>query len=210
LFIAVAAILCVFALVESAQAQTQAQTQTKKGTLESKGDLEVLANIAVVDMLLVRRDSAAFKKLRSEINKYREQLKNDLRAEEAELQKANRELARQRAILTPEAFRNERKKFEERVGKLQQTFQARWSSLKAIEQDAETRILDVLQKVTVEIAQKKQLIFILRKRSLVFWIESLDVTKDIITILDKKMPTISIKLPKDFAPVASGKDPKKK
>ncbi|MEX2449913.1 MAG: OmpH family outer membrane protein [Rhodospirillales bacterium] len=204
LFIAVAAILCVFASADFAQAQT------KKGTLESKGDLEVLANIAVVDMLLVRRDAASFKQLRSEINKYREQLKNDLRAEEAELQKANRELARQRAILTPEAFRDERKKFEERVGKLQQTFQARWSSLKEIEQDAETRILDVLQKATVEIAQKKQLIMIVRKRSLVFWIETLDITKDIITVLDKKMPKVSIKLPKDFAPVSSGKDPKKK
>ncbi|MEQ8194251.1 MAG: OmpH family outer membrane protein [Rhodospirillales bacterium] len=204
LIIAAAAVICVFGFVESVQAQT------KKGALESKGDLDVLANIAVIDMLLIRRDAAAFKQLRTQINKYREQLKNDLRAEEAELQKANRELARQRAILTPEAFGDERKKFEERVGKLQQGFQSRWRSLKDIEEEAEARVLNELQKVTVEVAQKRQLIMILRKRSLVFWIETLDITPEVIKALDKKMPKVSVKLPKDFAPASADKNSKKK
>ena len=174
-------------------------------------EVEVLANIAVLDMIEVRRNAKAFKGLRKQINGYRENLKKDARLEDTELQKANRELARQRAILTPDAFQAERKKFESRVGKAQQNLQSRWRTLKDIERSAEAKILNALQKATVELAQKKKLILILRKTAIIFWVDSLEVTKDVIAILDKRMPSVKTTPPKGFASTsAKKKSPSKK
>ncbi len=180
-----------------------AAAQKKKPS--KNNDIELLANIAVIDMVAVRRQAKAFKSLRKQINDYREKLKKVARLEDTALQNANRELARQRAILTPDAFLEERKKFETRVGKAQQNLQERWRTLKGVEQDAEGKILKVLQKVTVEVAQKRKLILILRKKAIIFWVESLEVTADIIALLDKKMPMVKTKLPKGFASTSTKK-----
>jgi outer membrane protein len=183
--------------------------QKKKPSKESS-DVEVLANIAVIDMIAIRRNAKAFKHIRKQINQYREQLKKNARDEDSELQKANRELARQRTIVTPEAFRDERKKFETRVGKAQKTLQSRLRTLKEAERKAESKISETLQQSTVDVAQKKSLILILRKRSIVFWVETLEITKDVIARLDKKMPRLKIAVPKGFSKISANKRSSKK
>ena len=177
---------------------------------KQKSDVEVLANIAVIDMIAIRRDAKAFKHIRKQISSYREQLKKNARDEDTELQKANRELARQRAIVTPEAFRDERKKFETRVGKAQKTLQSRWRTLKEAEQNAEAKILGTLQQATVDVAKQKSLILIMRKRSIVFWVETLEITKDVIARLDKKLPRFKVAVPKGFSKLSASKGSSKK
>ncbi len=182
----------------------QAVAQKKKAKAPTE-DVEVVANIAIVDTILIRRNAKAFKSIRSQIEKFRGELRKQARSEDAALQKVNRELARQRAILTPEAFREERKKFETRIGNMQKKFQSRWRTLKEAERDAEVEVLKVLKKLTVELAQKKQLIMVLRKQSLVFWADTLEVTDDIIKILDKKLPKVKVVLKKKSAPLSKDK-----
>jgi outer membrane protein len=177
---------------------------------KQKSDVEVLANIAVIDMIAIRRDAKAFKHIRKQISSYREQLKKNARDIDTELQKANRELARQRAIVTPEAFRDERKKFETRVGKAQKTLQSRWRTLKEAEQNAEAKILGTLQQATVDVAKQKSLILIIRKRSIVFWVETLEITKDVIARLDKKLPRFKVAVPKGFSKLSASKGSSKK
>jgi outer membrane protein len=177
---------------------------------KQKSDVEVLANIAVIDMIAIRRDAKAFKHIRKQISSYREQHKKNSRDIDTELQKANRELARQRAIVTPEAFRDERKKFETRVGKAEKTLQSRWRTLKEAEQNAEAKILGTLQQATVDVAKQKSLILIIRKRSIVFWVETLEITKDVIARLDKKLPRFKVAVPKGFSKLSASKGSSKK
>ena len=189
---------------------TDAATAQKKKTAKQDSNVEVFANIAVIDMITIRRDAKAFKHLRKQISGYRKQLKKNARDEDSELQKANRELARQRAIVTPEAFREERKKFESRLGKAQKTLQSRFRVLKIAEQKSEAKILNALQQATVDVAQKRRLILIIRKRAIVFWVEALEITKDVISRLDKKMPSFKIAVPKGFAKLSASKRSSKK
>lgn len=183
-----------------------ATAQKKK----SGDNVEVFANIAVIDIIQIRRDAKVFKHLRKQINGYREQLKKNARNEDAELQKANRELARQRAIITPEAFREERKKFETRVGSAQKNLQSRWRILKEAERKYELKILDSLQKASIKVAQKRRLILILRKSAIYYWAETLEITKDVIDNLNKMMPTIKVAVPKGFSPLSASKKSSKK
>ena len=197
------ALICTIGFTDISAAQ-------KKKPSKKTSEVEVLANIAVIDMIAIRRNAKAFKHIRKQINQYREQLKKNARDEDSELQKANRELARQRAIVTREAFRDERKKFETRVGKAQKTLQSRLRTLKEAERKAEVKILGILQQSTIDVAQKKKLILILRKRSIVFWVQTLEITKDVIARLDKKMPRLKIAVPKGFSKISASKRSSKK
>ena len=182
-----------------------ALAQKKAPEVPPEDEVQVLANIAIMDMLRIRQNAKAFRAIKKQVDEFRAELRKEARAEDAELQKANRELARQRAILTPEAFREERKKFESRIGNMQKKFQGRWRALKEAERTAEIKVLNQLQKVTIEVAQKKQLIMVLRKQSVVFWAETLEITKDFIELIDKKMPTAKVVLSKKSAPLSKGK-----
>ncbi len=197
--ISIFTVIFVFFAIFSGDAAAQ-----KKEPSKDSG-VEVLANIAVMDMIAVRGRAKAFKNLRKQISSYREKLKKDARLEDTDLQKANRELARQRAILTPAAFSEERKKFEARVGKAQQDLQERWRTLKDVEQEAEAKILTALQQTTVKVAQNKDLILILRKQAIIFWADTLDVTSDIIARLDKKMPSVKVLMPKSLSSTSAEK-----
>lgn len=192
-----------FGLSDLAVAQTK--NQKNKNT-----NVKISANIAVIDMLVLRRSGKSFRHLRKQIRAYREQLKGTAQNEDTELQKANRELARQRAIITPEAFREQRKKFEKRVSKAQRDFQSRVRSLKEAERAEEKKIFSAVQASIIDVAEKNKLIYILRKSALVFWPDSLDVTKKVLNVLDKKMPKIKIAVPKGFSKLSASKRPKKK
>jgi len=202
LFVIAAALTISFGSIGDAAAQA------KKG--KNNDEVQVLSNIAVIDIIRIRRDSKAFKSLRKQITGFREQLKKNARNEDANLQKANKELARQRAIITPEAFREERKKFEQRVGNVQKGLQTRWRALREVEGKYEIKILEVMQQAVLKVAQKKKLILILRNNAIYYWANTLEITDEVLANLNKMLPKVSVTAPKGFSKLPASKKPNKK
>jgi len=162
--------------------------QAKKGNPPTPAALK----IAVIDVETIRREAAAIKAAREQLNRYQAAFQADIQKEEAELRNANQELARQRTILAPEAFAEERKKFEQRLVEVQRLMQERKQQLDDAWAEVMRKINDTMNEVITELAVENGYSLIMRFDSLIFAGESYVITQAALDRLNKKLPTLQV------------------
>ena len=148
--------------------------------------------IAIIDIEAIRLHAAVVKDIRSQIVKFREGFQATIQKEEEELRNANQELARKRAILSPEAFSEERRKFEQRLANVQRMVQTRKQDLDKAQGDAMSKVEGVLNGIVLELAKERGLNLILRKNQTVLGAKALHITKEVLVRLDKKLPSLKL------------------
>ncbi len=151
--------------------------------------------IGVIDIEQIRREASAVKDARQQITAYHGTIQSEIQKEENELREANQELARQRTVLAPEAFNEERRKFEARLVDVQRKVQERRQELDDIQNDVMRRMNEAVAEVVIEIAQEQEYTLILRLDQAVFAAESFLITKTVLDRLNKKLPAIKIAEP---------------
>ena len=161
--------------------------------------------IGIVDVQRVLRDAKASKSVRPEVNRLRGEFQKTVKAQEQRLRKAERELARQRVILAPEAFAQKRRAFSEDARKAQENVQTRRRELDRAVNNTNNEILKKLIVVAKEVAEAKKLNILLEKRFVFISVRSLDLTKEIIERLDKKLPVVQIRVDSSGKGPAQGK-----
>lgn len=164
-----------------------AQDTERVGTIRVK--------LAVIDMNEVRRNAIAVKDIRVQVEKFRAQFQAEVTKEEEELRTANQELGRQRAILSPEAFADERRKFEQRLAGVQRKVQQRKQNLDKTLNDAMFIVQKSLNKIVVDIAKENNLTLVLRKEQTVLVATPLNITGIVLQRLDQAMPTVKVSEP---------------
>jgi len=172
-------------LASSLSSQAQVASQKK-----AKGSPYV--NVAIIDIVEIRRASKVVKNITKQIDAYRTKFQEEIKKEEAELRKSNQELSRQRTILSPEAFAEERRKFEQRLVEVQRKVQERRQTLDRAFNNAMRAVENKLSKIVTRLAEKKKLGLIFRRDQTVLAVDELSITKDALVILDKEMPTHNI------------------
>lgn len=148
--------------------------------------------IAIIDIEAIRLHAAVVKDIRSQIVKFRKVYQALIQKEEEELRNANQELARKRAILSPEAFSEERRKWEQRLANVQRMVQTRKQDLDKAQGEAMNKVEGVLNGIVLELAKEKGLNLILRKNQTVLGAKSLHITKEVLKRLDKKLPSLKL------------------
>jgi Skp family chaperone for outer membrane proteins len=161
-----------------------AQEPVKVGTLRVK--------MAVIDMNAVRRNATAVKDIRVQVEKFRAEFQAEIKKEEEELRTANQELGRQRAILSPEAFTDERRKFDQRLAGVQRKVQQRKQNLDKALNDAMFEVQKSLNKIVVDLAKEHSLTLVLRKEQTVLVAKPLNITEVVLQRLDQAVPTIKV------------------
>ena len=169
-------------------AQTPATGEGAKKT-------EVFIKVGIINIEGVRANSSAVKNIRKQITKFRNDIQSVIQKEETGLRKANNELARQRTILSPDAFNAERIKFEKRLSALQKRVQDSKQSLGRVQSEATAKvdkaILEVIQKIIVEDGYT----LILKKSATIANAQVLDLTSDVLGRLDKNLPAVKVSNP---------------
>ena len=162
--------------------------------------------LAVVDVGRVTQTTAMTRDIARQIDTRRKQLKAEIQAGEEELRNADQELQRQRVLLAPAAFEEERKKFENRVREMQTKVQQSNEVLGQLREAGERDFQVQMAKALVQIANEQGYNLILRKHNVVMLnAEAFDVTESVIKIIDKAVPSYKIPEPKPTAPPATGK-----
>ena len=151
--------------------------------------------IGILDVQAILRNASAVKSIRDQITKYGNQFEKEIEKERDGLRKANQELARQRTILAPEAFAEKRRKFEQRVVEVQRLVQLRQKELDKSRREAMSAVNKAYIKIVTALADKQKLAVILRKNQMAYSVPTLDVTKGILALLDKKLPTVKVAKP---------------
>jgi len=148
--------------------------------------------VAVVDMTEVMRSAKAPQSIQNQINEKRKVFQEEIQKEETELREGNQELARQRTIMSPEAFKEERRKFEERFVAAQRKMQERKLTLDRARAAAMEKVGDALKTVITKIVKDNGITLLLRKEQTVFSDKRLTVTEHVVAELDKLLPSVTV------------------
>jgi Skp family chaperone for outer membrane proteins len=148
------------------------------------------AVIAILDMERILRDSSAAANLREEIDKQRLAHQNTLREQENALRTADQELARQRAVLSAEAFTVKRKELQEQANGLQQEFVSRQREMEELFGRGIRQVRNALAEVAKEIADERGISLILLKATIVLASRELDITDEALRRLDERLPSV--------------------
>lgn len=166
---------------------------TQPVVAQSSSDSEL--PIGVVDMIKVRQSSDALRSISEQVATYRNAFQKDIQDEEASLREANQKLARQRSILSAEAFEVERKSFETRVAEVQRGVQQRKAELEQVREAAMRELHRTLNTVIAEIAQEKGLVLVLPRAQTILSAKSLEITDEVTQRLNQKLPDVTVPQP---------------
>ncbi len=192
------ALLGLFVLVSQSHAQQTQPPKTGAGATDKPGvkerliELDIPFPVAVLDVGVILRDASAVKDIQEQINKYGVKYEAEIEKQREEIRNANQELARQRTILSPDAFAEKRRQFEQRVVDVQQLVQQRQRELDASRNDAMSKVNDAYIKIVSQIATDRKLAVILRKDQTAFSSRALDVTEEILAQLNKQLPKVAV------------------
>lgn len=149
-------------------------------------------NIAVVNFEQVLATSAAPKSIREQIQAKRDTYRIEVQKDEAELRKSNQELAQKQTLLSQDAFKEERRKFEQKVLAVQKKVQEKNLNLQKAQARAQQKVKDALRNVVLQVAQLKGYALVLRRAQTVVVADPMDITKLVISELNKQLPSIKV------------------
>jgi len=180
-YIVFAAFLMTFAVSGGASAQTSGNKQ--------------LVNIAVLNLEAIRRTAKAVGSIREQILKYKASFEAEIKKEDEELRNANQELARQRSILSPEAFVEKRRDFEKRVVAAQRKAQKRKLELDKVQAISMSKVEAKLNEIVTKLAKKHNLALVLRGSQTILAVQQLNITVEVLKILNAELPSIVVPKP---------------
>ena len=192
----VVAFLSLWLLASPSQAQQK--TPAKKGDkqkFEQGKFVEIKIPVAVLDVQAILRNAKAVKSIRKQITKFGSKFEEEIEKERAEIRKANQELARQRTILSPDIFAEKRRKFEKRVVEVQRLVQKRQRELDKSRNTAMGVVNKTYTEIVSKVANENNLAVIVRKAQTAYSVKALDITSEILTRLDEKLPTVKVSVP---------------
>jgi Skp family chaperone for outer membrane proteins len=133
--------------------------------------------------------------MRPQIEKIRNDYRNDVKQQEGTLRKAEQELAQQRAVVSAEVFAQKRREFEQRAQEAQAQVQER----KRVIDQALAGAIDKIRASTVdvakEIATERKIDIILPRGAVFLAVQNLDITTETMRRLDGKLPSVTIAMP---------------
>ncbi len=153
--------------------------------------------LAIIDVQRVLRDSTAVKALSRTIEEQKVQHQAELREQERTLREADRELARQRSILSPEAYAKKRGELEQRVATLQREARNRKRGLDKIFARGMTKVQAELAGVAKEIAEERGLDLILSKATVVLVKAKFELTQEAVRRLNERLPDLPVAQPEN-------------
>lgn len=155
------------------------------------------ATIIVVDVQMILQDSKAAQGIQKQLDAQRQAFQSEIAAQENKLRAEEQELARQRTILSADAFEQKRVAFEKEVANLQRTAQNRKRTLDQAFNDSIGIVRNQMFEIVADIAAEQGAKLVLSKSQVVLVEKSLDVTKTVMERLDKKLPRVAVNLPKN-------------
>jgi outer membrane protein len=172
---ALAAALAAAALADAAQAQQLPATVT-----------------AVIDYQRILREAAAARSIRDQIEVRRKAYQEEISKEEQRLHEQDKEFARQRSLLTAEAFTEKRREFEQEVAEVQRLVQERRRELDNVAAVALNQVKEALIEVVTSIADERGFNLVLPSSEVLFFARKIDLTEEVLVMLDSRLPDVRV------------------
>ena len=147
---------------------------------------------AVIDYQRVLREAAAARSIRDQIEARRLVYQEEISREEQRLHEADKAFAKQRSVLSPEAFAEKRREFEQEVAEVQRLVQERRRELDRLSGAALDQVKHVLIEIVTNLAEERGFNLVLPSSELLFFARALDLTEEVLAELDARLPEVQL------------------
>ena len=147
---------------------------------------------AVIDYQRILRDAAAAKSIREQIEARRQAYQEEISKEEQRLHEADKAFAKQRSVLSTEAFAEKRRAFEQEVAEVQRLVQERRRELDSMAAAALNEVKEALIEIVTSIAEERGFNLVLPNSEVLFFSRSLDLTEEVLAKLDARLPQVQL------------------
>jgi outer membrane protein len=154
---------------------------------------EAKQTIAVVNIQQVMRDSTAAKSVREQLESKQKAFQADITKKEETLQKEDQELAKQQSVLSKEAFAEKAKSFRAKATEVQKEVQAKKALLDSAFEHALNDIQKAVNEIISALAKEKGFVLAVPTSQVLYADDKLDVSKDVLERLNKKLPKLDVK-----------------
>jgi outer membrane protein len=148
--------------------------------------------IAVVNMQAIVGESLAAVKVKEFIENKKTEFSSQIQKEEQSLKSMQEELGSQRSILPPDEFAELEGNFRKRVENLQKMVAEKNQLLENILSKSVQIIQNEAIKIITEIGKEKNLALTLDTSSVVIAANSINISKNVITLLNINLPTLDM------------------
>ena len=153
------------------------------------------AVIAVIDTRRLFSESLVSKDIRSQLTQIAQTFGAEENGVKEKLLKEKDELDKQRGLLVQEAYEQKYADLQQRAQKLNRQMDLHQKQLNLAQARANRDLQKVLTPIISDVADKKGVTVVLEKAQIVYQTTGLDITTEVIELLDKKLPTLKVQLP---------------
>ena len=149
-------------------------------------------SLAVVDFRGVLAKSSAAVSVRKQSDKERSKYKKEFAEIEKKLRVAQQKLAKQRAIVTAEAFEKRARELKDKAREAQKRAQVTNQSLKKSFDQSMNEIRKNLVKIIAEVAEETGAGVVLFRSAIVIAVKKLEISQEVLKRLNEKLPTVKV------------------
>ena len=150
------------------------------------------AVVAVIDYQRLLRESAAARSIREQIESRRKAYQEEISKEQQRLQEADKELAKQRSLVSPEALTGKRREMEEGMAGLQKLVQERRRELDSASAAALNEVKRALLEVLAALADERGFNLVLPVSEVIWAPARMDVTEEVLSKLNERLPDVQV------------------
>jgi outer membrane protein len=150
------------------------------------------AVVAVIDYQRILRDSAAARSIREQVEARRNAYQEEINKQEQRLREADKEVAKQRSLLTTDAFAEKRRQYEQDVAQVQKMVQDRRRELDSVSAGALNEVKKALIAVVTGIADERGFNIVLPTSDVLFFARKIDLTDEVLAKLDESLPDVRV------------------
>ena len=151
-------------------------------------------SIGIIDINKVLTESKAAIDATKQIEKIQKKSEEESKNEDDLIIKEREKLIEQQSVMAPEAFEVKVADFEKKVQTYQIERQEKLRKLDQMVQVARAKILEEVKPIINEYAEEVGITVILEKNAVVMSADEMDMTEQVIKILNKNLPKIKVEL----------------
>ena len=145
-----------------------------------------------LDFKFILNESSAGKKAQDFLKNKLDKGIKKLQEQEKSIQAEEKEIIKQKKVISADEYKKKVTALREKVSKLQNERNKLLNEVAKQRAKAKSELLKNLNPIIKEYMQSKKIRIVLDKKSLLLADENLDITKDIIDILNKKLKSIKL------------------
>lgn len=162
------------------------------GTPTAQTETMSQATIAVIDMQEIRQKSKAVKSIEQQIQQRKQAYQQKLSEKEKQLREEDQSLAKQRSLLSEDAFKKKRQKLKQKLGAFQRQIKTRRKALDRSYSRAMRRVQKKLGQIIEQIAKDRNLDLVINKGAVVIVRPEMEITDVALERLNAQLASVDV------------------